>query len=130
MTEMAASAPTRQPQSKALRAWLIFVILASLWSAYRYYSVIADMLDHRDPRWQGLIAVGIPALLVLSLVNVVGAVVLFTGRKIGFAIIVTVNIAALVIAILLGVPIAALVPGLVGLSVLSYLYDRNQWRFN
>lgn len=118
----------RQTPSIGFRLWLIYVMVASLWSAYRYYQFIDDQIRHGDPDWKGFITFGIPALLVLSLVSAAGAIALFVGRRVGFYLVVAVNAAALVIALLLGLPLTALIPGLIGLGVLWYLYSQNSDR--
>lgn len=108
-----------------LKAWLAFVFLASIWTAYRFGESIEDLVSHSDPRWDGELSWALPTLLGLAVLNGLGAVVLFFRFKLGFYVIVADAVASVAIILIIGASITSLGLGLVGLVVLSVLVNQN-----
>jgi len=128
---MTAMTTTGQPGAQrprlgiVLKLWLGYVALAGLWVAYRYFMTIQDLVDHSDPLWDGDLRWALPALLGLSLANVLGAGLVLLRFKLGVWLILLDAAASLVIVLMLSAPITALLPGVVGLVVLLALVRLN-----
>ncbi|MEZ5667746.1 MAG: hypothetical protein R3F55_10010 [Alphaproteobacteria bacterium] len=126
MSTIADDRGARARPGIVLRLWLGYVVLAGLWSAYRYATIIEDLVAHNDPRWNGDLSWALPALLGLSLLNVLAALLLAFGLRLGFLLILLGSLAAATIAVVLQLPLLGLLPGLVGLAVLAVLVQRNR----
>jgi hypothetical protein len=110
----------------ALKLWLGLVALAGLWAAYRYGMTIEDLVDHHDPRWTGDMVWALPALLGLSAGNALCAGLVLLRLRLGVWLILVDALASLAIVLVLGVPVATLLPGLGGLAVLLVLVYANR----
>lgn len=124
---MAATADVDQSRPSlgiVLRLWLGYVVLSGLWAAYRTWTIIADLVDHHDPRWTGDMVWALPTLAGLSLLNALCAGLLLFRLKLGFYVILLSAVVSVGIVLILPVPLAGLLPGLFGLAVLVVLVNR------
>jgi hypothetical protein len=102
-----------------LSGWLIYVVLANLWTAYRLIEAYIDWESHGSvsyvPGWAFL------ALAGLSLVNVLGAVLVWLWKRAGVYLVILVTAIALVINLFAFQTGASAFLGLIGAIVLGVL---------
>ena len=101
-------------------------MLTSIWTAYRFYEAIEDLVSHSDPRWDGDLSRVLPTLLGLAILNGLGAIILCFRFKFGFYPIVADAIACVIIVLVVGASITSLGLGLVGLVVLCVMVNHNR----
>lgn len=107
-----------------LSGWLVFLVVANVWTVYRYAMIIYDLVDHYV--FTGTSQWAFPLLGLLAVVNIVGVMLLWFGRKLGFYLLVATSLIAFVVNTLLNVPITATLLGLLGLLILWALL-RPRW---
>jgi hypothetical protein len=124
---MALSTKSKTTRGWLLGAWLIYVALSHLWTAYRSFEVYQDLVAHADPRfphWPFLV------LAVLGLVNVLAVVGLWFWKRWGFVLFCAVTVAGLGVNVYLGVPIGTLILGLIGVVIMLAIFVPRWRRLN
>jgi hypothetical protein len=107
------------------RLWLVLVLLAGLWTAYRLGMVIEDLVSHGDPKWAGDLRWALPTLLALALVHAFGAALMLLRLRFGFHLLLVETVAGVAIALHVGIPLSTMAIGLIGLAVLIVLTRLN-----
>jgi hypothetical protein len=112
-----------------LTGFLILMLIANVWTIYRYIVIIDDWLRHSDPNWNRF---GAPFVLltVLAAVNVVGVVLLWQWRIVGLYLFIAVSLIAFVINLILGVPLITALIGLIGMVILYALVNAKREMFS
>ncbi|MBC8162003.1 MAG: hypothetical protein H7Z42_12370 [Roseiflexaceae bacterium] len=121
---MIHEATVEPARSLPLTGWLVFVLLANVWTVYRYGMIIYDLVDHMV--FDGVAQWALPLLATLSVVNVAAVVLLWFWRKVGLYMFVATSVIALVVNSILQVPLTSMLLGLVGLIILWFLL-RPHW---
>jgi Predicted membrane protein (DUF2127) len=110
-----------------LSAWLIYVALSHLWTAYRSFEVYRDLVAHADPRfphWPFLV------LAVLALVNVLAVVGLWFWKRWGSVLFCVVTLAGLGVNIYLGVSVGRLLLSMIGVAITLAIFVPKWRRLN
>lgn len=116
---MHRSTAVDHPQrSRILTGWLIYVVLANLWTAYRGYEVIRDLVEHADPRWTEPLTWALPLAAVLSVIAALAAAAMIFRLKAGYyAYLSAALVGGALLILVLGVPIGTLLLPAIGLIV-------------
>ncbi len=107
-----------------LSAWLIYVALSNLWTAYRSFEVYRDLVAHADPRfphWPFLV------LALLALVNILAVVGLWFWKRWGFVLFCAVTAPGLGLNIYLGVSMGTLLLSMIGVVIMLAIFVP-KWR--
>lgn len=121
---MIHEATVKPARGLPLTGWLAFMLLANVWTVYRYGMIIYDLVDHMA--FDGIAQWALPLLATLSVVNVAAIILLWFWRKIGLYTLVASSAIALVVNMMLQVPLTSMLLGLVGLIILWSLL-RPHW---
>jgi hypothetical protein len=112
-----------------LSGWLILLVVGNTWIAYRYFAIIQDFVEHRDPRFTGNLQWGLPTLTALALLDLVFVAGMWWLRKWGLYGYMAVQAIALVISLTLGVQFPTLLIPCGGLAILGVLIALNWEEF-
>ncbi|NJO42529.1 MAG: hypothetical protein HC769_21435 [Cyanobacteria bacterium CRU_2_1] len=117
---MAISPDRTRERGGLLTGWLCFVILVSLWTAFRYFAPNEELIDYSDPRVVGTLRFALP-LGLLAIVNIGAGILLFLWKKIGFYILLLTAITEFVINLNIGIPLEGNLSGLAVVTILWVL---------
>ncbi|MAS32480.1 MAG: hypothetical protein CL610_00650 [Anaerolineaceae bacterium] len=119
--------PLNPARGRALTVWLILMALTNAWAIYRYIVILEDFISHSDPQFTVILQWALPLMAIVALINIVGVIFLWRWRRLGFYVLVATTTITLTVNLMLNVPVATSILGLVGLLILWALL-RPRWQ--